>query len=244
MGNVVLAGLALAALLLSPAAAQEPVDLELVLAADGSPSIDEDEFRLQREGYAEAITHPRVLAAIRSGPRQGIALALIEWGAPDSQHVIVDWMAIRDEASARAFADELLARPRMARGYNSISAAIDYAARMIGANAFAGAHKVIDVSGDGPNIGGRPVQAARADAVAQGIVVNALVVKTPGGALRGPGGIPLEEHYERDVIGGSGSFVMIADSRKSFAQALIQKMIREIADAARNSKRLAQSAPR
>jgi hypothetical protein len=153
-------------------------------------------------------------------------------------------MAIRDEVAARAFADKLLARPRMARGYNSISAAIDYAARMIRANAFAGLHKVIDVSGDGPNIGGRPVQAARADAVAQGIVVNALVVKTPGGALRGPGGIPLEEHYERDVIGGAGSFVMIADSRRSFAQALIQKMIREIADAAQNSKRLAQSAPR
>ena len=47
--------------------AVEPVDLELVLAADGSGSIDAGELRPRREGYAAAITDPRVLAAIRSG---------------------------------------------------------------------------------------------------------------------------------------------------------------------------------
>jgi GrpB-like predicted nucleotidyltransferase (UPF0157 family) len=232
MSKGFVAGLILSASLAAAAAAEQPVDLELVLAADGSPSIDEEEFRLQREGYAHAITHPRVLAAIRSGHRQGIALALIEWGAPDSQHTIVDWMVIRDETSARAFADKLLAQPRKARGYNSISGAIDHAARMIRDNAFQAASRIIDVSGDGPQIGGRPVQAARADAVASGIVINALVVKSPGGGVRGPGGMPLDEHYERDVIGGQGSFVMVADGRDSFAQALVQKMIREIAEVA------------
>ena len=48
-----------------PAGARaETVDLLLVLAADVSRSIDEDEFNLQRKGYAQAMTDPRVLRAI------------------------------------------------------------------------------------------------------------------------------------------------------------------------------------
>ncbi|MFQ5774613.1 MAG: DUF1194 domain-containing protein [Kiloniellaceae bacterium] len=214
----------------APAArAGEAVDLELVLAADGSGSIDEDELRVQREGYAQAITSATVLNAIRSGPHGAIALAYIEWGAPDSQHTVVDWTVIRDAASAKAFADELLAMPRLARGYNSISGAIDYAAAKIRTNAYEGARKIIDVSGDGPQIGGRPVQAARDEAVIAGITINALVVKRPGGGYPGPGGMPLLEHYERDVIGGFGAFVMTAGDRASFADAIRNKMVEELA---------------
>ena len=222
----VLAGLAA----LSPCGANaETVDLELVLAADGSGSIDAWELALQREGYAAAITHPRVLAAIRSGYHQAIALAYVEWGGPFSQHTIVPSTRIHDEGSARAFAGALVARPRMATGYNSISGAIDYAANLMRANAFDGRQKVIDVSGDGPNIGGRPVRAARDDAVLAGITVNALVVASPGGGFRGPGGVPLAMHYERDVIGGFGAFVMVARDREGFAEAILKKMVREIA---------------
>lgn len=207
----------------------ETVDLELVLAADGSGSIDAWELALQREGYAAAITHPRVLAAIRSGYHQTIALAYVEWGGPFSQHTIVPSTRIHDEGSARAFAGALVARPRMATGYNSISGAIDYAANLMRANAFEGRHKVIDVSGDGPNIGGRPVRMARDDAVLDGITINAMVLASPGGGFRGPGGIPLAMHYERDVIGGFGAFVVVARDREGFAEAILKKMVREIA---------------
>lgn len=210
-------------------AAAQGVDLELVLAADGSGSIDEDELRVQREGYAQAITSAAVLDAIRSGAHGAIALAYVEWGGPASQHTIVDWRVIRDEASARAFAERLLAEPRRAQGYNSISGAIDYAADKIHGNAHEGVRRIIDVSGDGPQIGGRPVQAARDEAVLSGITINALVVSRPGGGYPGPGGMPLAEHYERDVIGGSGAFVMIADERTSFAVAIRNKMVLEIA---------------
>lgn len=150
-----------------PAAAEE-VDVELVLAADGSGSIDDDELALQRRGYADAIRSPEVLDAIRSGLTGRIAIAYIEWGGPFSQHVIVDWTVVSDEASAAAFAEALVTRPRAASGYNSISAAIDFSVNLIETNAHDGMRKVIDVSGDGPNIGGRPVQAARDDAVAKG----------------------------------------------------------------------------
>ncbi len=223
------------ALVLSPGAvpsawAAEPVDLELVLTADGSGSIDDGELALQRRGYAEALTHPQVLNAIRGGFRQAIAVAYVEWGAPDSQHTIVDWMKISDPQSAKAFAERLIAEPRQAYGYNSISAAIDYSANLIRTNQYTGSRKIIDVSGDGPQIGGRPLSSARGEAVLSGIIINALVVDSPGGGHRGPLGEPLVDHYRNDVIGGTGAFVMTAQRRRDFAIAVRRKLILEIAD--------------
>lgn len=243
--RVIFAALALALAGAPAGHAETKVDLELALAADGSGSIDDDELNLQRRGYAEAITSPDILAAIASGYHQAIAVAYVEWGAAESQHTIVDWTIIRDAASAAAFAEALVTRPRAAFGYNSISAAIDYAARLIRTNGVDGHAKAIDVSGDGPNIGGRPVTAARDEAVLAGITINALVIKSPGGGYRGPLGEPLEEHYRRDVIGGRGAFVMVADRRARFAEAVRKKMLREIAWAAAAARRaLAGVAPR
>jgi Protein of unknown function (DUF1194) len=209
--------------------AQQPVDVELVLAADGSPSIDDQELRLQREGYAAAITDPSVLRVITGGYSGAIAVAFVEWGGPLSQETIVDWHLIRDQASARVFADKLLAAPRMAIGYNSISGAIDHAAALIADNAYDGVRKIIDISGDGPQIGGRPVAFSRMEALTAGITINALVVKSPGGGYPGPSGEPLEDHYANDIIGGPGSFVMIADEKLSFADAILNKLLREVA---------------
>lgn len=211
-----------------PAGAAE-VDLELVLAADGSGSIDDDEFRTQRQGYADALTHPRVLQAIAGGYHGAMAVAYTEWGGADSQHTIVDWHVIRDAASARAFADKLLAAPRQARGYNSISGAIAHGRALIEGNEHAAPRQVIDVSGDGPQIGGPPLPPIRDGAVLAGITINALVVKRPGGGYPGPGGMPLDRHYERDVIGGRGSFVMVADEQIGFTDALLNKLVMEIA---------------
>lgn len=228
----VLAAAFCAAFLSGPWAASghaEAVDLELVLAADGSGSIDDEEFRLQRQGYAAAITHPDVLSAIRGGYYRKIALALIEWGAPDSQEVVVDWTVVGDEASAQSFAKHVLAAPRKAIGWNSISGAIAFAAGMIRANAYEGSRKVIDVSGDGPQLNGPPLPLVRAQALAGGITINALAIKSRGGGYPGPGGEPLDLHYRRDVIEGPGAFVEIAETRAHFAEALLRKMLAEIA---------------
>jgi hypothetical protein len=221
-----IAGLAL--FLATPAAA-EPVDVELVLAADGSGSIDDDELAFQRRGYAEAVMSAEVLNAIRDGIHQSIAIAYVEWGGPASQHTIVDWMVVRDEASAAAFAEALISRPRAAWGYNSISAAIDYSVHKLETNEHEGLRRVIDVSGDGPNIGGRSIHAARDEAVSKGIVINGLVIQRPGGQPRIVGGRPLSLVYEQDVIGGPASFVMVADENVSFADAVRRKMVLEIA---------------
>jgi hypothetical protein len=223
-----LACLSVLALLTLPARA-EPVDLELVFAADGSGSIDEDELRLQRRGWGDALSSPEVLDGIRQGMLGAIAVAFVEWGGPQSQVLIVDWHVIRDEASARAFAEELIAAPRGATGYNSISNALDFSVRLVETNAHDGTRKVIDVSGDGPNIGGRPLSEARADALAKGFVINALAIRRPGGRPGGPGGMPLEDYYRDNLIGGPASFVEIADEARPFAVAARRKLLTEIA---------------
>lgn len=224
-------GFAAAAAVARPGRAQRPipVDVVLALAADGSGSIDNDELRLQREGYGAALASPEVLSVIARGINGAIAVIYTEWGGPTSQHVIVDWTLIRDAASAQAFAAELIARPRAARGYNSISAAIDFCANHIDRGPYRGLRRVIDVSGDGPNIGGRAVEAARDDAVARGITINALAILRPGGQVPARIGQPLPDYYREAVIGGPGAFVEVADENRSFADAVRRKIVTEIA---------------
>ena len=218
-------------LVAAPSPAQEAVDLELVFAADGSGSIDDEEMALQRAGYAAALAHPKVLAAIRGGYLRRIAVAFVEWAAPESQHTIVDWTVIEDEASARAFGARLMAAPRQAWGSNSISNAIHYSANLIETNDFEGTRKVIDVSGDGPQRNGRPLELVRQTTLLKDITINALVVISEGGGYPGPSGEPLSEHYANDVIGGPGAFMMTAESREEFADAILKKLILEVADA-------------
>jgi hypothetical protein len=222
----------LAAFLFIAAQSQaETVDLELVFAADGSGSIDDDELRLQRKGWADALTSKEVLDGIRDGSVGAIAVAYMEWGGPQSQVLIVDWHVIRDEPSARIFAERLIGAPRGAYGYNSISNAIDFSVRLVEGNAHDGVRKMIDVSGDGPNIGGRPLVLARGDALAKGFTINALAIRRPGGRPGGPNGMPLEDYYGQEVIGGPGAFVEVADETRPFAVAARRKLLTEIAGA-------------
>jgi hypothetical protein len=226
----ILACLALAAALPSAWAQEgEQVDLELVLAADGSGSIDDDELRLQRNGWADAITSPDVLAAIRQGMIGKITVQYMEWGSASSQVVIVDWEVISDATSAEAFAAKLRSRPRGASGYNSISAAIDFSVAQVEANAWRGLRKVIDVSADAGNYGGRDVKAARDDAVAKGFTINALTIdrgKRPG-LLSAYA--TLEDYFKAEVIGGPGAFLEIASETQPFTLAARRKLVQEIA---------------
>jgi hypothetical protein len=194
---------------------------------DASGSIDADEFALQREGYAEALTHPAVLAAIRSRPRGAIALALLEWGSPGGSELVVDWARVSDDASAQAVAEALLAAPRTRQSWNAIGDAIHHASHLLREGPFAAENMVIDVSGDGPDLRSlRPAPIARDIVVRRGMVVNALAIAASGQVTRD--GEPLEAHYRRDVIGGPGAFVMTAENRRDLARALRAKLIREV----------------
>ena len=158
------------------AAAAEQVDLLLVLAADVSRSVDNAKFQLQREGYAAAVSDPRVLDAIRSGRTGRIGLSFVEWSGVGSQKVVIDWMTIGDAESAKGFGDRLLEAPRSFADRTSISGAIEFAMGHLARAPFESARRTIDVSGDGTNNAGRDVTRARDEAVAKGVTINGLVI--------------------------------------------------------------------
>jgi len=218
------------ALLLWPALAFAlPVDLELILAVDVSRSIDQEEAKLQREGYIAALTHPRVIQAIRSGPQRRIALSYVEWAGVDFQQTLIGWSLIEDEGSARAFASKLAEAPIVARNWTSISGAIDYAARLFGTSGYEGTRRVIDISGDGRNNSGRPSDDARDEALAAGITINGLPIINDRPNFGMPPERDLDLFYRDHVIGGPGAFLIVAEDFSSFANAILNKLIREIA---------------
>ncbi|WP_375462532.1 DUF1194 domain-containing protein [uncultured Methylobacterium sp.] len=230
-----LLGLILLATWLSQGArAAETVDVLLVLAVDVSLSIDDPKFQLERRGYADAFSDPRVLRAIAEGRTGRIAVALVEWAGPEDQTVVVDWTIIAGAADARAFAAKLQAAPRSFSGRTAVGSAIDFAAGLIAGAPFQADRQVIDVSGDGTSNGGRAISEARDAAVAQGITINGIVILTDPTGLspylvahtNPPGG--LAAYYRETVIGGEGAFVMSAESFESFGRALIAKLVREI----------------
>jgi hypothetical protein len=207
------------------------VDLELVLAVDVSPSVDEFEASQQRSGYLDALTHPAVISAIQGGPLGRIAVTYVEWAGEDYQRIVVDWALIDGEASAHAFAAELAARPITRAPYTSISGVIDFARRRFEDNGFESRRRVIDISGDGPNSAGRPVEQARNEAVVHGITINGLPVFNDRPNPEGAGiAVDLDSYYELKVIGGPGAFSMISHF-DIFASTILRKLVREIAGA-------------
>jgi hypothetical protein len=222
------------------AAARAPVavDAAIVLAADVSRSIDDDEFALQRRGYADAIQSQQLLDAVSTGPHGAIALAYVEWAGDGEDKVVVDWAVIRNQPDASAFAAALTAAPRSFVGRTAIGTAIDFSFAMFAESAFSTDRRVIDVSGDGTNNQGRVVTEARDAAVGAGAVINGLAIFNKKAAAMGgylalhtnpPGGIA--QYYRDNVIGGSGAFVVPIDDFKTFGEAMIRKLVNEVADA-------------
>lgn len=210
--------------LASPAMSQD-TDLELVLLADASGSIDQREIDFQRQGYAQAITDPEVLAAIANTAYGSIAVTYVEWAA--NQAVVADWMRIDGPDSATLFAAELLNKPRQAYGRNAIGAALLEGLRLMDTNDFDGWRRVIDFSGDSVrSYSGPSIAEVRATVVAAGVTINALSILRPDDPGRAQGG--LEAQYEAQIIGGLGAFVVTAENRDSFAEAVKRKLILEI----------------
>jgi len=200
------------------------VDVTLVLAVDTSRSMDYEEVRIQREGYVEALKHREFIDAVRSGLIGRIAITYFEWAGDVVEGSAMDWTVIETEQDALAFADRLEARPIATQRRTSISAAIAQGATMIVSGPYRGTRQVIDVSGDGPNNSGNPVEPARDKAVEAGIVINGLAIMLrPSGA---PGG--LDKYYGDCVIGGPGSFVLPVHDIEDFSTAVRRKLVMEI----------------
>ncbi len=205
------------------------VDVELVLAVDISQSMDEEEQKVQREGYVTAILSPQFMEAIKLGPIGRIAITYIEWGGQDQQYIVADWQMIENQADAKEFVGKIAAAPRRAVQRTSISSALLRASVAMEENGFQGLRRVIDISGDGPNNQGGLVTASRDAVLAAGVTINGLplmIKKRSVGWYHLPN---LDHYYEDCVIGGPGAFAIPVRSLESFADAIRMKLVMEIA---------------
>ena len=217
-----------------PAAhAGQAVDLALVLVTDVSRSIDDSEFKLEKEGYATAFTDPKVVAAIKGGMVGSIAVAYVEFASSFEVRTVLDWTVIHDDATAKGFVEKLAAAPRSFWGRTAISAGIDHAVQLLAESGFDTSHRMIDVCGDGTNNAGRDVQEARDDAIKAGITINGLAiindhpVSWTYAHVQPPGG--LAKYYRENVTGGPSSFVLEVHDFHVFGEAMARKLVNEIA---------------
>jgi hypothetical protein len=216
------------------ATAQAPVptkrvDLELVLAVDVSRSMDEQEHALQRDGYVQAFRHKDVIAALTSGPEGKIAVTYMEWAAQTYQ--IIPWTIIDSEAAALAFADKLSAATPYAERRTSISTALYAAADLITQNDIASHRQAIDVSGDGANNAGPPVEEARDAVLKEKIVINGLpiLLNDDPRAMQGYDIPHLDRYYKHCVIGGPSAFIAPVFNLNQLSATIRKKLVMEIA---------------
>ena len=219
----------LAALAAATAAkADTPVDLQLVLAVDVSRSIDEVEAELQRRGYIEALTNDRVIDAVLSGEHRRIALCYTEWAGTHYQVIVINWTVIDSAGAARRFAEKLAEAPRESQSWTAVGAALAHAGQRFETSGFTSKRRVIDISGDGRTNDGPPAEIVRDKLVSQGVVINGLPVMMNRTNFGRPPDLLLDKYYEENVIGGPGSFMIVADNFDHFSRAVRTKLVREI----------------
>lgn len=222
--RTVLAGAAALVLAGTGAArAQAPVDLALVLLVDASGSVSDGGWAFQLRGHATAFRDPRLAAAISAGATGRIAVTLAAFAGPRSLRTLIPWTIVGMPEETAAFADAVDRAPVDGRGgATAIGSALESAADLF-ADAPLAPRRTIDISANGFSNAGIDPEVARDRAVAAGITINALVILDEYDWL--------EEYFADAVIGGPSAFVMTAEDRESFAAAILNKLIAEIAAA-------------
>ena len=196
------------------------VDLALVLAIDVSFSVDMGEFALQMEGLGQAFRRPEIKRAIALGNLQRIAVSVVQWSDESNQKVVLPWTIIASDDDAELLGERLARMPRqLVEGGTSISSALLYSAALL-ATAPSSPRHVIDLSSDGRNNVGVPVNAVRDRLVAQGITINALTILNEWPTLN--------IYFENQVAGGQGHFVIPANDYAAYADAIYRKLLKEI----------------
>ena len=215
----------LAANLISPALADEIVDLELVLAIDASSSVDDDEWELQRQGYAEAFRDPEIQRAIISGPKKRVAIAVVVWADASAPRWDSEWFVLAAPADGERLANFMAALPRIPIGGTGIGMGVASAIRKLDRNGLTASRQVVDVSGDGRETPPREtvvlIPMANALARARGVTINGL-------AILSTDDLSLATWYRDNVITGPGSFVITAADYRAFGEAIHKKLLKEI----------------
>jgi len=201
------------------------LDVALVLAIDGSSSVDGAEYHLQKHGIAEALRDPQVIAAMRQAG--DVAVSVIFWGDAGQPHQTIGWIRIADGKDCDRLAERIERMPRAVKGSTGLGSGLVAALDMIADADFCANRAIINVSGDGSETVYRrqtrrltKPEDARARAEESGITINALAISNQEGGLK--------DYFASQVVTGPGAFVMEVKNYESFAEAMRRKLIREI----------------
>ena len=202
----------------SPLAA-ESCSLALSFGLDISVSVDPEEYRLQREGLAAALSDPEVAQLIESQPG-GVALMAYEWSGEHQQSVVVPWQLVETEAGVRRFAQRLVDYPPISHFYpTALGRAVGFGLIALDQQTQCD-RLVLDMSGDGANNDGYPPKSAYRYFPVTNVTVNGLVVRgSDDEVLR---------YYAENLIYGQGAFVEVADGFEDYERAMKRKLLREI----------------
>lgn len=206
------------------------VDVAVVFAVDFSSSIDPATADLQRNGHAAALMSPEIMKALSSNPRGCIAISYFEWAGPQSIRSVLPWTRICGPKDAEAAAGIISSKGdtglgRRIRGGTSISSAIAIGSMLLDRFPGHADRMVIDISGNGENNDGMPVQQARARAIDRGYTINAIAV--PSKQFQNPDR-PLAAYFAEEVIGGDQAFVIVPKESSDYTTALRRKLGTEI----------------
>ncbi len=221
----------------SHADSQYEVDLRLVIAADVSGSMTQRLAKMQRDGFVAAFRNPALRNAIMSGPLGRIAVTYFEWSDERNQTVVVDWRLIDSADDLTAFAEELAKTDGKASARKtSISAALLFARGLIARSPYRSNRKVVDISGNGENNAGLPIASVIGSIGEASITVNGLAMPGNWPTTAEPNWYVGEQqrmgvanYYRREVRHGPGSFVVAVDTEDDIAEAILRKLVVEIA---------------
>ena len=195
-----------------------PCETALLLSIDVSGSIDAGDYRLQTDGLASALQDPEVAEALVRGQ---VALAVVQWSGVAEQALVLPWQRMLAPQDVTRFAARAAAIPRAFQGSDTaVGQAIRFATAQFAAVPDC-RRKVIDISGDGQENAGFTDAAARREAIAQGLTINAIAIEEPGEA------IPITSYFRNWIITPEG-FVVTARGLQDYAETLRLKLLSEL----------------
>jgi Ca-activated chloride channel family protein len=190
----------------------------LLLAIDVSGSIDGGDYRLQTEGLAAALSDPDIVLAL---VEDQVALAVVQWSGEAEQSLVLPWQRMLDASDVARFAARAAEMPRAFSGSDTaVGEGLRFALAQFAVVPDC-VRKVIDVSGDGQENAGFTDATARSEAVAAGIMINAIAIEEPGQAF------PITNYFLKWII-TPGGFVVSARGLQDYADTLHGKLLREL----------------
>lgn len=191
----------------------------LAFALDVSVSVDDTEYRLQRDGLAIALRASEIVALILAQPAP-VFLMAYEWSGVRQQEIIAPWQAINVPEDLALFASRLSGHDREDPLFpTALGPAIGFGLSQLEHHSTC-ERRVLDVSGDGANNDGFAPAFAYKHIPTLDLTVNGLVVIGAESSII--------QYYEEEVLFGNGSFVEIAQGFENYAAAMQRKLLREL----------------